>query len=162
MQEQGSPGTPKEIMRSMMVFSLTIILGTVVFAGVMVMVHFTSGPVMDGQEPFFKEIISYVAAGIGFFSCMAAIRIFKKMKSSGYSQVALTGRLTRYRSTLIAYLAACEGAALFAIIAFFMTGIFWLLIIAALMLGVMMLKLPLRKKIIADLELDWKEQQELE
>jgi hypothetical protein len=43
-----------------------------------------------------------------------------------------------------------------------MTGIFWLLIIAALMLGVMMLKLPLRKKIIADLELDWKEQQELE
>ncbi len=162
MQETVSPGTPKQQVRAIMIFCLALIVGTVLFAAVILLLHFTNGPVMDDKEPVFKEIMLYAAIGIAVFCFVNAMRMFKKLRNTGTQLVSLNDRLNQYRTALIVYMAGCEGAAIFSIIAFFMTGVPWLLIITGLMLAAMLVKFPFRKKIIADLALDWKEQQELE
>jgi len=60
------------------------------------------------------------------------------------------------------YQALCEAAALLSVVVFFLTGIFTLLIITAILLTLMLSKVPITKKVVNELALDWKEQQELE
>jgi len=74
----------------------------------------------------------------------------------------LQEKLNQYRSALILFMAICEGASLFSITAFFVTGDYILLVVPAVMVWVMSTKLPSVQKIVQLLRLDWNEQQVLE
>ncbi len=74
----------------------------------------------------------------------------------------LNEKLNQYRSFLIKYLAFCEGPALFCIVVFIMTGDARILTIAAVLLVAMLAITPSKKRVVNDLNLDWKEQQELD
>jgi uncharacterized membrane protein len=62
---------------------------------------------------------------------------------------------------LIFYLALCEGAGLFAIIVYFLTGNKLLLIAIAIVLLAMLVKRPEKFKIFNELQLSSEEQSEL-
>jgi hypothetical protein len=74
----------------------------------------------------------------------------------------LPDKLNQYRSALIIYIALCEGPALFGIILFFVTGNYLMFIITGITIASMLAKMPSRKRVVDDLTLDWKQQQELE
>ena len=75
--------------------------------------------------------------------------------------VNMQGIIFSYRSVLIRYLAISEGAALFSLIAFYLTGDHRLFLMTGIMLAAMLWAAPTTERIIATLNPDWQEQQDL-
>jgi hypothetical protein len=59
------------------------------------------------------------------------------------------------------FYAFCEAPALFAIITFMLTGVYWVLIPVMILLFIMISKFPTKQSIINNLQLNWQEQLEL-
>ena len=77
------------------------------------------------------------------------------------SSVNTLEKLNLYRTALISYMGLCEAPALLAFVFFLLTNNYLLLLIGAIMLLAMAIKFPSRERLIADMSLDGKEQQEL-
>ena len=108
------------------------------------------------------RIFFIAVLAIAALSIFMAIRLYRKRITEAVSPgVALMDKLTIYRSALIAYLALCEGAGLFAVIVYFLTGYKLLLIIIAVALLAMLQKRPEKSKIFNELQLSSQEQLEL-
>ena len=106
---------------------------------------------------FFVMVV--VIAGL---SILIATRLYKKrIAVASTSSLALMDKLNIYRSALIIYLALCEGAGLFAVIVYFLTGYKLLLIVIAVVALAMLLKRPEKSKIFNELQLSSAEQLEL-
>ena len=104
-------------------------------------------------------IVVLVIAGI---SILMATRLYKKRINDALSQgLTLMDKLTVYRAALILYLALCEGAGLFAVIVYFLTGYKLLLIVIGVVLLAMLMKRPEKSKIFNELQLSSQEQLEL-
>ena len=156
-------GTPKENLKAIKVLFAALVLGVCSFTGVVVVVNQLNGPLMDTAGQQYNKVFLVAAVVLGGICLVAAHYMYnKKLTLTKNSAVSLKDKLNQYRSALLLYLALCEGAALFSIIAFFLTGNYTVLIITAVMLTAMLVKAPLLKRIITELNLDWKEQQELE
>jgi hypothetical protein len=163
MIEPGKPAdTPKELLRAMQILCGALIIGVVFMTVIIVVLNLVNEPAMKDQGKEIKDILLYVAVGIALICLiMSRTRYNKKLLIIKNSVVSLTDKLNEYRAVLISYMAPCEGTALFSIIVFFMTGQFPALIITAVMLAAMVSKMPMQKRVISELNLDWKEQQEL-
>ena len=156
-------GTPKENLKAIKVLFAALVLGVCSFTGVVVVVNQLKGPLMDTAGLQYNKVFFVAAVVLGGICLVAAHYMYnKKLTLTKNSAVSLKDKLNQYRSALLLYLALCEGAALFSIIAFFLTGNYTVLIITAVMLTAMLVKAPLLKRIVTELNLDWKEQQELE
>ena len=93
---------------------------------------------------------------------IVAISLYnKKVSFIKNGNSALDEKLNQYRITLTLYLALCEGAALLSVIIFFLTGEYIVFAITGIMLLAMLLKMPVKAKLINELGIDWKEQDEL-
>jgi hypothetical protein len=161
-QYQQVPGTPKEILRSIRVFFGAIITGAVIFAIIMVVVIKLQGHVMPETEEY-QSIFLYVAAGLAVICWLVAVNQYNKgIAAAKDSLILLPAKLNLYRAALIKYMALCEGPALFGIIVFFMTANYMALGITSIMIIAMLAKTPTLKRVVDDLSLDWKQQQELE
>ena len=157
---QQTPGTPKEIVRAIRIFFMAIISGSLIFTGMVLFldsIGTSTASVKDG-----KNIFLFVAAGIAVICFGAAWTGYNKgIAAAKDSLISLTGKLNLYRTTLIKYVALCEMPALFGIIAFYVTGNYLTLVITAAMLAAMLIKAPVKKRIVDDLALDWKQQNEI-
>jgi hypothetical protein len=163
MNQPPAGSSVKTLLRAMQVVCVALMIGVTVFALVMLLVVQVSGPSFDEEGLEYKNIFMYVAAGLGLLLFIIARTLYKKkIEALGLTPGSLKQRLDQYRAALILYMAACEGAALFSVIVFFLVGDPIVLIVTAAMLAAMLLKFPFRKRVIVDLNLDWKEQQELE
>jgi hypothetical protein len=122
---------------------------------------------MGGVSPLrsdapMRSVFMYAVFGIAFVCVMSAFSTYnKKIAFIQNSGLSLSQRLDQYRTALITYMALCEGAAIFAIIVFFLTGNFIVLIIVPIVLIAMFRKMPFPKTVIRDLNLDWKDQEDL-
>jgi hypothetical protein len=163
MIEPGKPAdTPKDLLRAMQILCGALITGIVFMSVIIVVLNLVNEPALKGKGKEFKDIFLYGAIGIALVCWIMSRTIYnKKLLIIKNSAVSLTDKLNEYRAALISYMAPCEGAALFSVIVFFMTGQYPVLIITAVMLAAMYIKMPLQKKVISELNLDWKEQQEL-
>jgi len=161
-QYQQIPGTPKENLRATRIVFVAIVSGAVIFA----IIIFAINKMQDDLAPKTKEyanLFLYLSSAIAAFCLAIAISGYKKgIVPAKDSLIPLQDKLNIYRATLIRYIALCEGSALFSIIAFFLTGSYYLFLITALSIAVMLLKAPTRQRVSDDLALDWKQQQELE
>lgn len=159
-QPTNDPGTPKEMLRAMQILCAALMLGVVFFALIILVLNLTSGPTLGEKEQSFKKILLYINAAMGvicFFFANKAYRETAIVKNL----TSLTGKLNQYRAILIKYMALCEAPALFSIIAFFLSGEYLLLMITGVMLAAMFSKMPFKSKVISELTIDWKEQEEL-
>lgn len=161
-QYQPIPGTPKEILRAIRILFAAIIAGAAIFALVILGINKMDGPGMPELKGY-KNIFLYVVAAIAAICLPAAFNSYNKgITAAKESLIPLTGKLNMYRAALVRYIALCEAPALLGIIALFVTGNYVFLIIAAIMIVAMLVKAPTRRRVIDDLALDWKQQQELE
>ena len=154
--------TPKENLRGIRVLFTALVIGVVLFILMAVVIYELNGP-------FAPEIKEYNRVFIGIAIALALVCLV--IASQGYKKGIIAARnltgplnnkLNNYRSLLVRYLALCEGPALFGVIVFLMTGEFWVLVITAVMFMAMLSAAPTPKRVISDLNLDWKEQKELE
>jgi hypothetical protein len=111
----------------------------------------------------YENIILTGGIAIALLCLMVArSRYHKGIVTAKNSLISLPDKLNQYRSSLIIFMALCEGPALFGIILFFVTGNYMMLIITGITIAAMLAKMPSRKRVAGDLALDWKQQQELE
>src|SRR5687767_7387009 len=113
-------------------------------------------------DPSMVRIFFIAVLVIATMSIFMAPRLYKKQITDALSPgLSLMDKLNIYRSALILYLALCEGAGLFAVIVYFLTGYKLLLIVIAIVALAMLLKRPEKSKIFNELQLSSAEQLEL-
>lgn len=157
MPQSELPGTPKEILRANFILTSALIIGVVIFFFISLVVV-RSIQKSEGLDQIFLAM----AGGIAFICLISALKIYgNRIKLIKEQNLTLYQKLFDHRAALIIYFALCEGPALFALISFMLTGNYWFMIIVAVMLLAMIVKLPSRQRVINELQLDWKEQQEL-
>jgi drug/metabolite transporter (DMT)-like permease len=160
---QPTPGTPKEMFRAIRILFGAIITGALIFA-IIVLALNAVNEMQKPVSPVKKSENILFVAGLGIVVVCFAIAwtgYNKMITIAKDSLISLTDKLNQYRSALIRYVALCEGPALFGIILFFITRNYLMLVITAIMIAVMLAKAPIRKRVIDDLALDWKQEQEL-
>jgi hypothetical protein len=159
---QRGPATAKDSVRAIRILFGAIVTGALVFAASGLFRNILPGPFspeLKKYENIFRGIVIVIA-----LICL----IFARVKYNGGmgvikdALISLPDKLNQYRATLILYVALCEGPALFVIILFFITGNYFLLVIAGILLGAVLIKAPTNKRITDELGLDRNQQQELE
>ena len=156
-------GSPKENLRAMRIITAALTAGVIFFALIAVVINQLNGPVQGQAGSEYETLFLWVVVGVASICIIAAKYLYsKKVSEIKITGTSLVDKVNQYRSALIVYQALCEAAALLSVVIFFLTGIFTLLIITAVMLVLMLSKMPITKKVVNELSLDWKEQQELE
>jgi len=158
--DTSTPTKTKEALRAINVFFYSMIGGMLMFTLIVFALNSLEKPVLVDESLvriFFVMVV--VIAGL---SILIATRLYKKrIAVASTSSLALMDKLNIYRSALIIYLALCEGAGLFAVIVYFLTGYKLLLIVIAVVALAMLLKRPEKSKIFNELQLSSAEQLEL-
>lgn len=154
--------TPRASVRSMQILFGALAAGVVLFAFIVAILHLVNGPLWQTDSLAQSNILLTVVLIVAIACALGARSYYSKTIAMGNGTLfSLTDKLNQYRAALIIYLALFEGSALFSVIIFLLTGKFVVLIITALLLGLMCLKAPTRNRVISELKLDWREQQEI-
>lgn len=152
--------TPGEMLRAIKILFYTLIAGMIMFTVIVFALNFLQEPSLTDKSV--ARILFTAVLFIAAASLTAAANLYKKRITAAQSfGLPLVEKLNIYRAALIVYLALCEGAGLFAVIVYFLTGNKLLLAVIALVLLAMLLKRPEKQRIFNELQLDSKEQMEL-
>lgn len=142
---------------------VALMAGVLVFALIITGLTQVMAPPLEEKELPDKNIFLYAVGALTVVCMMMAFTLFnKKLRAINQSRDSVSEKFSHYQSALIVYMALCEGPALFSIIVLFLTGQFVVLAITVVLLAAMFSKLPFKNKVVTALQLDWKEQQELE
>jgi len=149
-------------LRATMITFSAIVAGVFVFMLVAVFIAQTNQPLIPGLDKY-ESVINWGTA-IFSLTClgMARMVLMKGTAAAKNSLKPLQDKLRQYRLSLIRYLLICELPALISIILFMLTGNFVFQVVAAVFLGFMLAVSPIRRRVIAALELNDLEQSELE
>jgi hypothetical protein len=158
--ETSSPTKAKDALRAISVFFYAMIGGLLIFSIIVFTLNYLVGHGL--LDPSMIRIFFIAVLVIATMSIFMAPRLYKKRITDALSPgLSLMDKLNIYRSALILYLALCEGAGLFAVIVYFLTGYKPLLIVIAVVLLAMLQKRPEKSKIFNELQLSSQEQLEL-
>ena len=147
--------------KTLKVFYFATIIGAIVFAGVIISVAKFS-PLKEQVLNDYLDYVLILASVFAVIFYMIARNSFaRKVSDIRNSSVNTLEKLNLYRTALISYMGLCEAPALLAFVFFLLTNNYLLLLIGAIMLLAMAIKFPSRERLIADMSLDGKEQQEL-
>ena len=157
-----TPLKPSQAIRSFKILVGALMIGMSFFALIILLLNQVNGPVMPPGPDNINTIFLLIATGLAIICLLAAFMGYNsRMKAIRNSVISLGDKLNQYREALIRYMALCEGPGLFSVIVFFLTGDYMVLIITGVLLIAMFARFPQKQKIIDELALDWKEQQEL-
>lgn len=161
IQSRNANATVRENLRASQILCAALMIGIVIFTIAVAILNLVREPFLKAESWPVKNIFLYAAFCIAFACFFVANALYKKkIAIIKNAMIPLGDKLNQYRVALIIFMALCEGAALFSIIVFFLIGNFVLLVITAAMLAAMFSKMPFQKKVVAELDLDWKDQQE--
>ncbi|AMR32023.1 hypothetical protein A0256_11630 [Mucilaginibacter sp. PAMC 26640] len=147
--------TPPKYLKAIAIIHLAMLIGQVLFAivslamnkKIIINIRFTDDPLV---------IIVPVAAVCGFFTS----NFLFKQKLGKISQAqTLESKLMDYQTALITRFALLEAPVMLAIIAFFMTGILFFLVIATIVIGYFIYIRPTKDKIADHLALSYQQQE---
>jgi hypothetical protein len=158
--ETPAPSRAKEALRSIGVFFYAMVGGMLIFAILVFALNLLENPSLIDKSliRIFLIVVLFIAA----ISLTVATRIYaKRITAAHVIGLSLIDKLNIYRASLVLYLALCEGAGLFAVIIYFLTGEKLLLVVIAIVLLAMLLKRPEKSKIFNELQLSSQEQLEL-
>ncbi|MEI9908639.1 MAG: FAD-linked oxidase C-terminal domain-containing protein [Bacteroidota bacterium] len=156
------PGTPKEELRAIRIIFGAIIVGVLLFGLIVNVINYMQGSLAPEAKEY-AHFFLYAAAGLAAICLVIAMNGYNKGTTvAKETLISLPDKLNQYRLSLVRYIALCDVPALFSIVAFFVTGNYFLFIITVVMIAAMLLKAPTLKRVTDDLGLDWKQQQELE
>lgn len=154
--------TPKKSIRMTLILFLSIVAGIFFFMLVSVLFIQARGALSAGLNNYRVALIAGITAIS--FACLWGARsvLTKGLADAKNSLNGLTDKLNQHRNTLIKYVIVCEMPVMLGIILFVLTGDFVFQIFAAVFIGFMLTAIPLRKKIIEQLDLSSQEQAQLD
>jgi len=152
---------PKDDLRAMRIFCFALMGGLAAFSLISLLVIKPGNAAFKGISDYFPMIL-VIAVAIAGICVVIGMKLYnKKLRDTVSQAISLREKLNQYRSALILFMACCEMPALLAIIGFFLTGNYLLLIVPGLMLILMASRLPTAQKLTVLLGLDMNEQQQL-
>jgi len=150
----------KEAFRANVILFYALFIGVTLFMLIFIGLHQVMESIIEDKN--FTNIFLIISSFIAITCLAVGTTIYKKRISKIVNAVqSLHEKLNHYREAMIVYLAACEGAALFAVICFFLTGNYWFVAIVCVMLAAMLYRMPTKQRLTIDLQLNSQEQQEL-
>ena len=161
-QSVSSVTMPKKYLQGTLILFSFIVTGVSLLMVVTVIISQVKGPLAPELKKYHTAFI-WTITGLSFICLFAAKRIFSKGITDAKKTLnPLNDKLNQYRSALIRYLVICEMPVILSIILFIFTGNFVFQVYAATFLGFMLAVAPIRRRVIAELELDGRQQKELE
>ena len=131
---QQTPPTSKDEVRAMRILLYAVVGGAVLLSIIVLALNGMMGSVSPVKE--YEKIVLGIALAISLICFIVARNGYNEgIAIAKDSLISLPDKLNQYRSTLIRYLALCEGPAIFGIILFFVTGNYFMFIIPAVMIS---------------------------
>ncbi len=154
--------TPKKSLRDTLVLFISFVSSVFLFMVIAVIVGQRKGPLVPALNTY-ATIFSFGMAVLSFACMVAAKRVFNKaIMAAKNSLNTLSDKLNQHRSALVRYLVICEVPVLLSILFFMLTCSFVFQVYAGVFLGFMLAMTPIRRRVVAELELDKQQQKELE
>jgi len=152
--------TPKAILKSMKIIHPALLVGQILFAGVIFSIK-DKAVFLDIKNDK-QDVVFYIVPLFAIACIIISIFIFKQKTDKIPYRNTLAEKLKSYQSALITRFALLEGASLFGIAYFSTTyNLFFLLVSAGIMLYFLTLR-PNVDKTTDDLKLSYEEKIELE
>jgi hypothetical protein len=152
--------TTKEYFRTLAILHIALILGQVLFAGVVVLLVKSGVSFMNVDN--LTGIFLYLVPITGVCGLLGSILVYKnkvnRLKGSGDLKTKMTG----YRTAMILRYAIVEVPSFISIIAVMLTGNFMFFLFTGFVIMLMAYWRPSKETIISDLQLDYKEMTTLE
>src|SRR5687768_7125817 len=149
----------KQQLKTIILLYYGIVIGAIMYAIVIAVVRQFSEDIIELEIK--RELILMIAGGLSILCFFLANYLYKKRLQELDYQSTLEQKLTKYKLAQIGYIGALEGATLFSITAYFFTGESLLLAFAGITVMLMFIKRPSNQRIFNELQLDPKEQMEL-
>ena len=154
-------GTAKDNLKAIRILCFALIIGVFLFTLISLLINkFTGSFIKQSKQNL--NIFLWVLAIVTLICILAALRSYPKNITKSKNADTLNDKLNQYRSSLVIYMALCEGPALFSGAVFLLTGNFNSFAFTVLMLAMMLAKFPTYDRVNRDMELDAQEQLELE
>lgn len=154
--------TPRQNVRSLQVVFAALTGGVVLLSLTGTLVLAINGPLWQVDDWGHANLLLAAAGIISVVGVWGARSYYARtMEMGAQTFYLLSDKLNQYRAAMIIYMALCEGPALFSVVIFLLTGNFIALVFIAISVTGMCLKMPTRKRIIKELSLDWRDQQEI-
>ncbi|RYU91569.1 hypothetical protein EWM62_06410 [Mucilaginibacter terrigena] len=136
---------------------LALLAGQCLFAGVVLFLgkQSAAGPANDNQFIIIAAVLCVVAFAVGNL-------VYKQVIAAAVNKQTLTEKMAGYMSALIVKFALIEGASLFSIVSFLLTGNYFFLGIAAVMVVYFFTLRPNLDKAAEELGLTYEEKLEIE
>jgi hypothetical protein len=157
--KQSAAQTPQSVLKSMQTIHAALLAGQVMFAAVS---YFVAEKTPNFSLKNTGDVFLYIVPLMAIGSFTAGNIVFKQKIASLPAKDILMEKLIGYLTALIIRFALLEGASLFGIVAFMLTGNLLFLLISVLLMLFMLTLRPSADKVATDLELSYEEKLELE
>lgn len=147
--------TTKEYFRTLSILHVALILGQVLFAGIIVLLIKSGSGLKSSND--LTEILLYLVSITGVFGFLGSIYLYKykinRLRNKGDLKVKMNG----YRNAMIFRWALMEIPSIISIIAVMLTENYMFFLFTVFVIALVAYWRPSKETIIADLELDYKE-----
>ncbi|MEM7513351.1 MAG: hypothetical protein AAF388_20655 [Bacteroidota bacterium] len=150
--------TSKEYLSYLQLLHAALIIGQVLFAGVAIFVTSKEGPLSGDLNDIFKLVAPILVLG----GIAGSIFLPKTLLASAKESSDLKGKLQTYRTASLIKFVILEAPSLVSLVAFLMTGNYFYLGLAAIIIAVFFMNRPTTSTIINDLELNQDEARQVE
>ncbi|MES1223579.1 MAG: hypothetical protein ABUT20_49240 [Bacteroidota bacterium] len=148
-------------LKSLKIIHTALLAGQCIFLAVMVFLVIRKS--MRPVDPSLDKILQVVALLVSFAAVFVSINIFKKkLQNINATAENATEKSTPYRAANIMKWAMIEGASLFSIIGFFLTGNYSFAALAVFLIVFFAMQAPSKIKIMLHLQISEQEADELE
>lgn len=141
--------TSAQYFRVLAILHSSFIFGQIAFAGMALFLRSTGGFTFEDES--LRTILPLVALALSVGGAAAGAAIFRRQREVLRGQAVLSEKLAGYRSAQILRWALLEGPALFSIVTFLLTGVYWVLGLVGLLVALFVSYRPSPKRTVQDL-----------
>lgn len=151
--------TSSEYFRALKIVHFALTMGQILFGIIAFLVVTMNGATI--ADEFLTQVLFIIVPVFIIGAFIASNVLFKKRIEKVKTRNNLVEKMAEYRGAIILKLAPLEGGSFLSIIAYFITGNIIFLSLSALIILMFVLNQPTKEKAIADLELNFDEEKEL-
>ena len=151
--------TSSEYFRVLKIVHFALTMGQILFGIIAFAIVKMNGSAISDE--FLIQVLYIIVPIFIIAAFIASTILFKKKIETAKVKNNLVDKMTEYRAAIILRLAPLEGSSFFSIIAYLITSNIIFLSLSALIILMFVLNQPTKEKAIADLELNFDEEKEL-
>jgi hypothetical protein len=152
--------TAKQYFQTLSILHGALTMGQVIFLMLLVYLH-TSGNAQPA-DAMFATLLMYLVPAVALLAFSAGSFLYRTRINALKSLTSLSEKLNSYRAVMIIRLAVWEGASMFSLVAYFLTGSNLFVVISVIYVLLFIIVRPTAEKFSFELELSPEEKALLE